>query len=64
MSDHGLALKPTSAFNGSSAVTMCGDAFSGVEYTELVGQIHGATVVWRSVRQSLGDFSTIETETS
>ena len=64
MSDHGLALKPSSAFNGSSAVTMCGDASldTGVEYTGLVGQIHGTTVVWRSMRKSLDVFSTIETE--
>ena len=64
MSDHGLALKPTSAFNGSSAVTMYGDASldTGVEYTGLVGQIHGTTIVWRSMRKSLDVFSTIETE--
>ena len=64
MSDHGLALKPTSAFNRSSAVTMYGDASldTGLEYTGLVGQIHGTTVVWRSMRKSLDVFSTIETE--
>ena len=64
MSDHGLALKPTSAFTGSSAVTMYGDASldTGVEYTGLVRQIHGTSAVWRSMRQSLDAFSTIETE--
>ena len=58
MSDHGPALKPTSAFNGSYRVTMCGGVSldAGVEYTDLVGQIHGTTVVWRSVRQSLDVF--------
>ena len=62
--DHGLALKPTSAFDGSLTVTMCGDASpdTGVGYTGLVGQNNGATVVWRSIRQSLDAFSTIETE--
>ena len=43
---------------------MYGDASldAGVGYTGLVGQINGATVVWRSMRQSLGAFCTIETE--
>ena len=62
--DHGLCLKSTSAFVGSSTVTMYGDASleTGVGYNGLVGQINGATVVWRSMRQSLDAFSTIETE--
>ena len=43
---------------------MYGDASldTGVGYTGLVGQINGATVVWRSMRQSLDAFSTIEKE--
>ena len=46
-SDRGLAPKPTSAFDGSLTVTMCGDASldTGVGYTGLVGQIKGTTVV-------------------
>ena len=62
--DHGLALKPTSAFDGSLTVTMFGDASldTGVGYTGLVGQINGATVVWWSTRQSLDALSTMETD--
>ena len=43
---------------------MSGDASldTGVGYTGLVGQINGVTVAWRSIRQSLSAFSTIETE--
>ena len=43
---------------------MYGDVFlnTGVENTGLVGQINGATVVWRSMRQLLDAFSTIGTE--
>ena len=63
-SGHGLALKPTSAIDGSLTVTMYGDASldTGAGYTGFVGQINGATVVWRSMRQSLDAFSTFETE--
>ena len=63
-SDHGLTLKRRSSFDGSLTGTMYGDASldTGVGYTGLVGQINGVTVVWRSIRQSLGAFSTIETE--
>ena len=63
-SDHGLALKPTSAFNGALSVAMYGDASLDTSggYTGLVGQINGATVVWRSMWQPLDAFSTIETE--
>ena len=59
-SDRGLTLKPRSRFDGSLTLTMYGD--TGVGYTGLVGQINGVTVVWRSIRQSLSAFSTIETE--
>ena len=43
---------------------MYGDAslHTGVGHTGLVGQINGVTVVWRSIRQSISDFSTIQTE--
>ena len=63
-SDHGLTLEPRSSFDGSLTVTMYGDASldTSVGYTGLVGQINGVTVVWRSIRQSLSAFSTIETE--
>ena len=64
-SEHGLTLKPKSSSDGSLTVTMYGDASldTCVGHTGLVGQINGVTVVWRSIRQSLGAFfSTIETE--
>ena len=55
---HGLALTPT------SALIVYGDASvnTGVRYTGLVGQTNGTPVVWRSMRESLDAFSTMETE--